>query len=350
MKVNGFSALMFASAAIWALLLSWQVASGSEALTPPAAQRPAELPPADFRAAQYIDSAGCVFVREGSGWSPRQDRNGAPICGYPPTLSARRTAPAELAPLFPGPVEDDAVRIARELTETVMARLQTGELAGTGEAGAETAGPAIGRPEADDSASLPRMIAAVPQLRAEMGKASAGNHTAQLCRLLGAEPFGGGGPGAQDALGLCGAMTAVDLPRRAVSVASASAAPARKPQDAQATAPAPAQKAAPVAARTPAETQRASAKARREPESEGRAGMIPPGARFVQVGMFRDEASVQRTARRLAALGLPVARAEAALEGERLVRVLAGPFDSREKLVRALHKVRGGGFPNAYPR
>ena len=52
---------------------------------------PVPLPPDGFDGAQYIDRTGCVFVRTGAGWAARRDRNGRPICGFPPTLSSRRT-------------------------------------------------------------------------------------------------------------------------------------------------------------------------------------------------------------------------------------------------------------------
>ncbi|HRM74569.1 MAG TPA: SPOR domain-containing protein, partial [Paracoccus sp. (in: a-proteobacteria)] len=45
--------------------------------------RPAEPPPPDFSARQYIDSKGCVFLRDddSGGWTARVSRDGAPICG-----------------------------------------------------------------------------------------------------------------------------------------------------------------------------------------------------------------------------------------------------------------------------
>jgi predicted small lipoprotein YifL len=53
---------------------------------------PAELPPSDFAGRQYVDSAGCVFVRaEVDGavtWAPRLDRDRTPLCGYRPSMSA----------------------------------------------------------------------------------------------------------------------------------------------------------------------------------------------------------------------------------------------------------------------
>ena len=53
-------------------------------------QGPAEPPPADFAGRQYIDSRGCVFLRDAEGtWTARRSRDGTAVCGYPPTLSAR---------------------------------------------------------------------------------------------------------------------------------------------------------------------------------------------------------------------------------------------------------------------
>jgi hypothetical protein len=52
--------------------------------------RPAELPPQDYAGQQYVDSKGCLFLRAGSEggktvWLPRVTREGASICGYPPS-------------------------------------------------------------------------------------------------------------------------------------------------------------------------------------------------------------------------------------------------------------------------
>ena len=51
---------------------------------------PAEMPPSWFTDPQYVDSAGCAFLRVGSGentqWLPRVGRDRVHVCGLSPTL------------------------------------------------------------------------------------------------------------------------------------------------------------------------------------------------------------------------------------------------------------------------
>ncbi|MBS4011193.1 MAG: hypothetical protein KGZ72_10620, partial [Roseovarius sp.] len=66
---------------------------------------PAEFPPTSFQGRQYVDSAGCVFVRAGVAgnvtWVPRMTRGRDHLCGFQPSLapSVQAAAPAPAQPV-----------------------------------------------------------------------------------------------------------------------------------------------------------------------------------------------------------------------------------------------------------
>lgn len=99
---------------------------GSAALAEMEINGPADVPPPSYKGRQYVDSAGCVFVRAGYGgtvtWVPRVDRSKKQLCGYQPSLpqvaaaAKVATAPVKSAPpvaVAATPVPAPATRSAR---------------------------------------------------------------------------------------------------------------------------------------------------------------------------------------------------------------------------------------------
>lgn len=64
---------------------------------------PAELPPASYASDHYVDSRGCVFVRNSSGgavhWVPGVTRSHKQHCGYQPSLTSTTSAPLAARPV-----------------------------------------------------------------------------------------------------------------------------------------------------------------------------------------------------------------------------------------------------------
>ncbi|SMO33139.1 SPOR domain-containing protein [Paracoccus laeviglucosivorans] len=306
--------------------------------------RPAELPPGDFTARQYIDSKGCVFLRDGAGWQPRLARDGAAICGYPPSLSLRGLdGKARLAALDPDAGKSRAQRLEEALTPAVVPNLQPGEL--TSDPRPLTTLPDMG-PEPAPTAPLENLKAALraaPAIRQGMSRDLKPNR--RLCELLGhdAQPV----ParlGRDPSHGYCGNLSESDLARLAFA----------RPLEAatQGAKPAPVRKVAtsvtkPKSVATPRTAiSKVAVPAPAAPLKVER--LVPPGARYVQVGSYANAGNADRAAQRVMRLGYPVSRGR---EGKGKVQfIMAGPFDTREGIVRALDGLRRGGFADAYPR
>ncbi len=88
MRVSGLiiASLAIASIAIVAQAKTLRGSSG-----------PAEIPPFSFKGLQYVDSAGCAYIRSGYAgkvtWVPRVQRNRQVVCGQKPSLVAGASKP-----------------------------------------------------------------------------------------------------------------------------------------------------------------------------------------------------------------------------------------------------------------
>lgn len=73
------------------------------------------------------------------------------------------------------------------------------------------------------------------------------------------------------------------------------------------------------------------------------------GNRYVQVGMFANSANAQRTAQRIAQMGMGARIGKSTRGGKTYLSVQAGPFGG-SSAANALGKLRGLGFRDAYIR
>ncbi|WP_341870337.1 SPOR domain-containing protein [Paracoccus shanxieyensis] len=320
---------------------------------------PAEMPPDDYAARQYIDSRGCVFLRDDDGrWQARLARDGTEICGYPPTQTIRGLeGRPRLSVLDPNAGKTHSQLIEEALTRTVVTQLQPGELSSDPRPLEKL--PDMG-PEPASEAPLEALratVKAASAVRQGMGRDLKPNQ--RLCELLGYDgsPVPATTIGSDPTKGYCGTLPDMDLSRLSFARPAANRSvedpgpPAAKAETATvgparrtAAPPAAAAPAAPVArAQTP---KPKSAPAPVVPS----VGMIPPGARYVQIGTYANAGNADRAAERARRLGYPVLRGRDRARGAEVQIIMAGPFDSREAIVRALDGLRRGGFRDAYPR
>lgn len=327
--------------------------------------RPAEEPPADFPSRQYIDTRGCVFLRDDSGgWGARLARDGTLICGYPPTLSARGLdGKPRLRALDPNAGRSRAELVEEALSLQVITNLRPGELASDSRPMERL--PDLG-PEPHSSApsdTLRAALAAAPALRQNMGGALQPNR--RLCSLLGYDDEPGKAGLSDPTQGYCAALPKSELSRLSFmrpvgsSAGAGESAPPALPDGGAVEASEPVQVMAVRPPRAggvkPAATAKAVATSRASPDAPSKpvtpsVGMIPAGARYVQIGTFANPQNAERAAGRVAQMGYPVLRGKDRVGGRDVQFLMTGPFTDRESIVRALDAIRKAGFGDAFPR
>lgn len=315
----------------WVLLVLWLPGRVWASPEPP--------PPGDYPGAQYIDRSGCVFVRQGNDWTPRLDGQNAPVCGFPPSQPALAEAPLP-------PPSPEAV-----LTDILSQGLQPGDLVAT-PAPEPLAAVSPDPAQAELDAALARQIDLDARMRSVLG----GSAPQGLCARLGYRGNGGTAPviGGDVTQGLCPGMTVHNspMPRIVAATPTPQAMPVTAPADRPARSdPEPAVPSQPSAAvpERPASVV-ARRPARAQVEKSAVVEMIPPHARYVQIGVYADEGNALAALRRLSQMGYRTAqRQEAGVDGPRKA-ILAGPFADRQALVSALTRLRANGYPRALAR
>ncbi|KZY52453.1 hypothetical protein A3734_18895, partial [Sulfitobacter sp. HI0054] len=92
---------------------------GSQTQAQDSRSQPAEFPPSSYKGKQYVDSAGCVFIRAGIdgnvSWVPRMSRAREQICGFQPTNGvkvAEAKVEAAQTKVDPAPAKRPPARVA----------------------------------------------------------------------------------------------------------------------------------------------------------------------------------------------------------------------------------------------
>ncbi|MDO5620537.1 MAG: SPOR domain-containing protein [Paracoccus sp. (in: a-proteobacteria)] len=302
-------------------------------------RHPAELPPPQFDGAQYIDSGGCVFMRAEGGWLPRLDGQGRAVCGYPPTMAAM-DAPGFFMATSAAPAVGAGESLEQRVVRALAPGLQSVGLTG------DTLSPAR-LPSAPVSHDIGTVLAGAVRMVpvSEAARSGGRGPNERLCNLLGYAPAGDGAR-ANAAAGHCSAEGGAAQVQEGRQADSASV-DRPKPEAAKPKVTSSAQRA--VMRREERPVIRAASAPSAPAERPAVVPHIPAGARYVQIGVYRNEDDVQRAVQRLVTLGYPVVRATDRGDAA-LAVVMAGPFETRERIVSALNHLRSQGYPNAVPR
>lgn len=379
---------MFAKSLSAAALIAALGATGAFAQSRSGPIIPAEVPPASFGGAQYVDSRGCVFIRTGFNgrvnWVPRYGDDRRPMCGQQPTLAAAGApsgAPASV-PMQTAPI----VAASRPAPQPSAPQPVTHRpaVASVGSSIPYSVPPEPSRPRATATASAGATVHRVsgphgldtrwsfydrtgpspcahmtphsqmymvpgpsrPELPLRCGPQA--QHPADAVRELAPrggvwEPWDGVNPSPM-------APNVYQLPPAyAPRWPDAHLRPAPQHPRHDGSAPMRQQYAETAAPQVRVSTMSSDAGVSAAPRATSRVAPAASG-RFVQVGTFGVPANARATIAQLQARGLPVARSELRRSGQSLEVVMAGPFASPAELDAALQTARAMGFRDAFLR
>ncbi|WBU59408.1 SPOR domain-containing protein [Paracoccus albus] len=342
--------------------------------------QPAEPAPDGFIGNQYIDSAGCVFLRNDRGWTALIDDDQTQVCGFPPSRAVWGGQDSISLPI----VRQGGGSIERELTLKTLTDEDVRLTQAVRTEMKDNARPASQQHERRQQNVEEMSTGEITRgltLRRRIAGHRAGDWSRddRLCDLLGLKPASGdGGPALEDPTGgLCSGIARPKSATRGKSaksdgrnVASAEVADEAVGQ---------AEKAAPktaigaagssgdqAAPRQAADKERAKVKAAKQSstkvdqasskndrtdktvDEQNSATNVPQDAKYVQIGRF-DIEGAKIAVLALHRLGYPVVREKVVgVDGKRYV--MAGPFKDARKLSAALESLRKLGYRSAIAR
>lgn len=362
---------------------------------------PAEMPPASFTGAQYVDSNGCVFIRAGfnggTTWVPRYGDDRRPMCGRVPSAAsgAAATAQAQAAAPAPAPVTVRAAPVATApaATATVAVpirrtRARDRVYSMPPERIVPTARQvATARPRiVTDARSRHAAPTSAPAPMVYHAQAGALDQRWSFHNRTGPSPCTN--YSAHSQLYAVPSPTRPDLPIRCGPQAEHPADALRsqspnggrwEPWDGVNPSPSPTnnvyQLPPPFSPRWPEPYLRGAGYQPRqvapaaaaprthvstmgtrpaEPRAVARATAAASGrmsnGQYIQVGTYGQESNVRSAISRLQGQGMPVATGRVTSAGRQLQVVLAGPFNSRAELNSALNAARAMGYSDAFVR
>lgn len=318
------------------------VPAGAQSLTN--VDGPKELPPAGFTGNQYVDSAGCVFIRAGVGgqttWVPRVSRDRKLVCGYEPTFppgmleAAAAVKAGEAAAAKPAPAAESAPAAEPAPSATKMSKPAPAP------AQAPAAAPAPVEPLPPRSLRSKPVPAEPRDVRLVRAGAIARSDTLCLGRI----------PAAQRYLlsdGRRVTQCAGSAPDEPVAYLNGLGVP-----DLTVTPGLPSAKEIEQALKADRGAYRVVWQ-RGDVAGQVAAGVhVSPAVpgRYVQVGVFAEPANAQAAITRLKSMNLPVASSLGSKNGRAVKAIMAGPFASGAEAQAALAGIRKAGYRDAYIR
>ncbi len=297
--------------------VSGQAARGNE---------PRELPPADYSGNQYVDSAGCVFLRAGlagqTTWVPRVNRDRQPVCGYEPTSAAAPSGAAPAPDSAPAPSAATVAAAQPVAPQTVAEPAMPAPVKAT---------PAkrkkAGKPLAPKSVALVHRKAVAKSATycadriaaAQRYLLSDGRRVTQCAEVNDAPAVG--------------YLNGLAIPGLEVSDRAPSAAEIRRAETAN------------QGAYRVSHANGQADHGGTGGDGAGAGSTTSAAGPYIQIGAFSQAANAERAIATLKGLGLPVSVAVAG----RLKVILAGPFTSAADASDALTSVRRSGYRDAFP-